>query len=42
MLEFIMLMIFILQLNMIWKLYKLENKIDEAHHYLASILDEVE
>ena len=40
--EFTMLMMLLFQLSMLWRLHRIENKIDEAQDYLASILDEVE
>ena len=40
--EFSMLMMLALQLSMLWRMHRIENKIDEAHHYPSSILDEVE
>ena len=40
--EFSMLMMLCLQLSMLWRMHRIESKIDEAHHYLSSILDEVE
>ena len=40
--EFSMLMMLCLQLSMLWRMHRIENKIDEAHQYLSSILDEVE
>ena len=40
--EFSMLMMLCLQLSMLWRMHRIEKKVDEAHHYLASILDEVE
>jgi len=40
--EFTMLMMLSFQLSMLWRLHRIENKIDEAQDYLASILDEVE
>ena len=40
--EFTMLMMLALQLSHLWRLNRVEEKIDEAHEYLSSILDEVE
>ena len=40
--EFTMLMMLALQLSHLWRLNGVEEKIDEAHEYLSSILDEVE
>ena len=40
--EFTMLMMLALQLSQLCRLARLEKKIDEAHHYLSLILDEVE
>jgi hypothetical protein len=40
--EFTMLMMLALQLSQLWRLARLKKKIDEAHYYLSSILDEVE
>jgi len=37
-----MLMMLALQLSHLWRLNRVEEKIDEAHEYLSSILDEVE
>ena len=40
--EFTMLMMLALYLSTLWRLHRMEKKIDEAHNYLASILDELE
>ena len=40
--EFSMLMMLCLQLSMLWRMHRIEKKVDEAHHYLVLILDEVE
>ena len=40
--EFSMLKMLALQLSQLWRLHRMEKKIDKAHNYLASILDEME
>ena len=40
--EFTMVMMLSLYLSTLWRLHRMEKKMDEAHHYLASILDELE
>ena len=40
--EFTMLMMLALYLSTLWRLHRMEKKIDESYNYLASILDELE